>query len=83
MRNTNESKFYDTETDEKTVQNQDANVVQLVGQDRDDKMINGSVKYHMNIPITRQGRLTLIKSLHGGSGGHDPKDNPEVHGVQV
>ena len=63
VRNTNESKFYDTETDEKTVQNQDANVVQLVGQDRDNKMRNGSVKYHMNIPITRQGRLTLIKSL--------------------
>ena len=64
VRNTNsESKFYDTDTDEKTAQNQSANVVKIVGQNREDNVRNGSGEYQMNIPTTRQGRLSLIKSL--------------------
>ena len=59
MRNTNESKFYDTDTEENPVQNQDVNVVQIVDQDRGNQMRNESEKGQMNIPTTRQGRLSL------------------------
>ena len=57
MNNSNESKFYETDTEEKTVQNQHTNVVQIVGQGRKNKMRNEAEKYQLNIPTTRQGRL--------------------------
>ena len=63
MNNSNESKFYETDTEEKTVQNQHTNVVQIVGQGRKNKMRNEAEKYQLNIPTTRQGRLSLIKCL--------------------
>jgi len=63
-KNSNESKFYDTDNDnDTTVQKHDANVVQIIGQDVENEKRNKSGKYEMNIPTTSQGRLNLIKGL--------------------